>query len=265
MTDRHRVAIRSTGSPEAIRSDASAYLAEARKAIGGKSFLRRIYDEWYRDLATAIPAGDGVVVELGAGGGFLKDILPESVTSDVMPNLYVDVRLDGCSLPFRSGSLRALVMVDVFHHLPDASVFLHEAGRCLRPGGVIAMIEPWVTPWTRLLYGWLGLHHEAFEPGARDWTTAPARGLSGGNNALAWLVFGRDREQFEQVFTELRIDSIVPMMPFRYLLSGGVSHPCIMPGWAFPFWRTLERCCSPLMATLAMFARVVVVRESTPE
>jgi 2-polyprenyl-3-methyl-5-hydroxy-6-metoxy-1,4-benzoquinol methylase len=48
-------------------------------------------------------------------------------------------------------SLRGIVMTNVLHHIPDARAFLKEAARCLHPGGVIAMIEPWVSPWSRLI------------------------------------------------------------------------------------------------------------------
>jgi hypothetical protein len=36
------------------------------------------------------------------------------------------------------------------------------------------------------------------------------------------------------------IQTIKPMMPFRYLVSGGVSMRSFMPGWSFSFWRGLE-------------------------
>jgi len=44
------------------------------------------------------------------------------------------------------GSLRAIVMTDVLHHIPNVESFFAEAARCVRPGGVIVMIEPWLTP-----------------------------------------------------------------------------------------------------------------------
>ena len=49
-------------------------------------------------------------------------------------------------------------MVDVLHHLPKPLEFLAEAGRILHPGGRIAMIEPWITVPSYLLYRYF--HHE---------------------------------------------------------------------------------------------------------
>jgi len=193
--------------------DGTAYLAQARDAIRRKRLLRRIYEEWYARLGCAIPPGDGGILELGAGAGFLSKVLPGVIASDVLPNGDVDLRMDGCRLPFGRCALRAVVMTDVFHHLPDAAAFLAEATRCLRPGGVVVMIEPWVTPWTRLLFGRLKLHHEPFEPGALDWRTPVGGPIAGSNNALAWIVFERDRAQFERRFPRLIIQSIDRMMP----------------------------------------------------
>jgi ubiquinone/menaquinone biosynthesis C-methylase UbiE len=46
-------------------------------------------------------------------------------------------------------------MTDVFHHIPKPEAFLKEASRCLRPGGRIVMIEPWICGWSKLVYGYL--------------------------------------------------------------------------------------------------------------
>ena len=62
------------------------------------------------------------------------------------------------ALSFQSGSVGALVMVDVLHHLPKPLEFLAEAGRVLSPGGRLAMIEPWITVPSYLLYRYF--HHE---------------------------------------------------------------------------------------------------------
>jgi len=53
--------------------------------VRSKPFLRKVYEDWYRSLAGAIPAGEGAVLELGSGGGFLGDFVPGLITSDVFP------------------------------------------------------------------------------------------------------------------------------------------------------------------------------------
>ena len=66
------------------------------KIIQRKPFLRRLYLEWYATLRDAIDGDkDRVVVELGSGGGFIKDIIPDALTSDVMdvPITTIETRI----------------------------------------------------------------------------------------------------------------------------------------------------------------------------
>ena len=228
-----------------------------RRIIREKPFLQRLYLEWYRTIASALPAGEGSVLELGSGAGFLGDIVPDLVTSDVFPCPDIHIVLDGLALPFADSALRAIVMTDVMHHLPEPRQFFAEASRCVRPGGVMVMIEPWVTWWSRLVY--THFHHEPFLPEA-GWEVPRHGPLSGANGALPWIIFVRDREQFEQEFPEWHLQRVNPIMPFRYLMSGGVSLRSLMPGWTFEIWRGLEKALRPWMDGLAMFAHIVLLR-----
>ena len=49
-------------------------------------------------------------------------------------------------------------------------------------------------------------------------------------------------------------------MPFRYLLSGGVSLRSLTPGWSFDLWRHMENALSRWNNQLAMFAQIVLRR-----
>ena len=209
-----------------------------RAVIRNNRFLWRVYDEWYRSVASCIPAGPGGVLEIGSGAGFLSEYVPNLISSEVFPCSNVRVVLDARSLPFSTGSLKAIAMVDVLHHIPDNRAFLAEAQRCLRSGGSVAMVEPWVSAWSRLIY--THLHHEPFEPDAKDWSFPKTGPLSGANGALPWIIFQRDRDQVEAQFLDLEIRSVRPFMPFRYVVSGGVSMRQLMPEATFPLWRGLE-------------------------
>lgn len=230
-----------------------------RRIIQEKIFLHAIYEEWYSLLITSIPEGAEAVLEIGSGAGFFKSIFPEVITSECFYLSDIDMVLDASSLPFKDGSLKAIIMTDVFHHLPKPRLFLGEASRCLCRGGVVAMVEPWLTPWSRFIY--TRFHHEPFQSDAKEWEFPAAGPLSGANGALPWIVFKRDREQFEREFPQLKIDSIEPMMPVRYLLSGGVSLISLQPGWTFGFWRFLESLLTTRwLEHCAMFSKVVLRR-----
>jgi SAM-dependent methyltransferase len=229
-----------------------------RRIIKEKKFLWLIYREWYRAIAAALPPGPGPLLELGAGAGFLREFIPGLITSEIFYLPDIDAVIDGQQLPLGAGVLRGIVMIDVLHHLPQPRRFLVEAARCIRPGGAVVMIEPWVTPWSRLIY--LRLHQEPFCPEATAWEFPPSGPLSGANGALPWIIFARDRGQFEREFPEWRIRKIELGMPIRYLLSGGVSLVSLNPAWTFGLWRRLEELLKPLMKHLAMFARIELVR-----
>jgi hypothetical protein len=229
-----------------------------RRIIREKPFLRRIYQEWYEAIVTALPPGDEPVLELGSGAGFLSDFVPGLIASELFHCAGISAVLDGQILPFADNGLRAIVMTDVLHHLPRARRFFSEATRCVRAAGVIIMIEPWVTPWSRLVY--TRLHHEPFRPEMHEWEFPASGPLSGANSALPWILFERDRARFGQEFPQLRVQSICPMMPFRYLVSGGVSLRSLTPAWTFGLWRALERVLRPWLNTWAMFAQIVLVK-----
>ena len=230
-----------------------------RQILAEKRFLRRIYEEWYIAIAASLPAGEGAVLELGAGAGFLADQVPGLLRSEVFLGPGVDLVLDGQDLPFAAGALRGIVMTNVLHHLPRPLRFFAEAARAVRPGGVVAMIEPWVTWWSRQVY--TRLHHEPFLPGG-DWEIPSGGPLSGANGALPWILFERDREQFEREAPEWRVRSVEPIMPLRYLVSGGISLRSLAPAASYPLWRGLERALSPWSRRLAMFAHVVLERRA---
>ena len=227
--------------------------------IQKKSFLRQIYEEWYKKVTSLLPSNKAPVLELGSGAGFLSDYIPELITSEVFYCRHVRVVLDGARLPFVNESLGGIVMTNVLHHLPQPRRFFAKASRCVRSDGLVILIEPWVTSWSRLIYS--KLHHEPFSPEAAEWSFPRSGPLSGANGALPWIIFERDRSRFEEEFPEWQIHTIKPFMPFRYLLSGGVSLRSFMPGWSFALWRNVENLLQPWMKDLAMFALIVLVKE----
>jgi SAM-dependent methyltransferase len=233
-----------------------------RDIVRTKPFLRRVYLEWYDLIRRSLPDVPGPVVELGSGAGFFEEVLPGVIASEVFLTPGVQVVLDGQRLPFAPASLRAIVMTNVFHHLPDCRLFLASAARCVRPGGAIVMVEPWVSRWSRFVYR--RLHHEPFDPDQSGWPF-PGRGpLSGANGALPWIVFQRDRAFLEIEFPQWLVARVNPLMPFRYLASGGVSLRSLAPGWSFSAFRAFERALGYLMPGLAMFALLVVERTAVP-
>lgn len=209
-----------------------------RRIIKEKKFLHKIYKEWYSRIIATLPMGRGKVLELGSGGGFFREMLPEIVTSEVFLVFGInDVVARGEALPFCDASFRAIVMINVFHHIPDVESFLREAARLLHRGGRLILIEPWNTWWARFVYSYL--HHEPINLYASKWTFPRGGPLSAANAALPWIVFNRDRHLLEEL-TGFQVITTELFMPITYLLSGGVSMRSLCPGCCYSLMRKLE-------------------------
>jgi SAM-dependent methyltransferase len=235
--------------------DAPETTLRHRQIIRSKSFLKRLYLDFYANFSKEVPGlASKTCVELGSGGGFLKEVFPSVITSDVLPLPgVVDRCFSGLEMPFADRSVDAFLMVDVFHHVPDSALFLREMDRCLKPGGQIVMIEPANTLWGRWIYQ--NFHHEPFDPSA-GWTLPSGGPLSSANGALPWIVFKRDFLRFQREFPGLRVKSISYHAPFRYLVSGGLSLRQLLPGWMYPPVKGFEWLLSPLQAQLGLFMLV---------
>lgn len=240
--------------------DAPENTVQRAHLIQVKSFLKQLYQDNYHSIANLLPRKiRGHVVELGSGGGFLKNVIPDLITSEILKIPIVDLIFNGQSMPFKAASLRAIVMMDVFHHISCPGTFLAQAADVIKSGGRIIMIEPWVTAWSQFVYRYL--HHEPFNAGVKGWKIKNGGPLSGANSAIPWIVFDRDRQKFERRFPEWRIKQITLHTPFCYLLSGGVSYNSFLPGACYQLCRQFENILQPMNPYIAMFATIVLGRE----
>jgi len=245
-------------SEQHLELDDPRLTARRGETMARKKFLRRVYTDWYRLINHYTGGSKGIKVELGSGPGFLEEEMGGIIKSDILLVPRVHIVLDGAACPFADGSLAALVMVDVLHHMPYAESFFHEAARALAGGGLVVMIEPWMTGWSRWIY--TRLHHERTDTATPDWHFESSGPLSGANQALPWVVFERDRKIFQRKFPGLEIVEIRPMMPLRYLLSGGFSSCFGAPGWAYNLVCGLEWIIAKAGGRAAMFALIVLRR-----
>ena len=247
------------------RLDDPGRIDELRQRIQAKGALRRWYEEGYERFEACLERcpPDGVALELGSGASFAQERIPELLRSDVLPYEGVDRVVDAMDMPFESGSLRAIVMQNVFHHIPDVARFLSEARRTLAPGGRILMIEPHVG-WLATPF-WRHLHHEDFEPHAPSWEFASTGPVSGANGALAWMVFQRDREIFSSRFPELEVVRYRVHTPLRYFLMGGLQRWTLLPEWGFGMASACDRFLATTLPSMGSFVDVELVRRETPK
>ena len=84
------------------------------------------------------------------------------------------------------------------------------------------------------------INHELMDANAKNWQFNSTGPLSGSNQALPWIVFNRDREKFCSDYPRFQIIKIQPMMPVRYILSGGLSTWISLPEFFYPLIKKFE-------------------------
>jgi len=222
--------------------------------IQKKVFLKKLYIDFYNQFKNGVTETEGkVLVELGSGGGFIKDVIDNVITSDIIELPNADKVFSATDMPFEDKSVDAFFMFNVLHHITDPRGFFREALRCLKPSGKILMIEPSNTWWSRFIYK--NFHHELFDPGA-GWELEDKGPLSHGNGAMPWIIFTRDREIFEKEFPNLKIKRTYIHTPFRYVLSGGVSLRQLVPSFSYPIVKGFEKLLSGFNNYLGMFETI---------
>jgi len=238
----------------------AAWFAAQRQMIDRKPLIRRCYELWYRLLlqdADSVPPEYAAcpTIELGSGSSFIRELRPEIVASDVIQG-NVAIVLDGRQMPFRAGSVRALLLTHVFHHIPDVRQFLIEAQRVLVPGGVVSMVDETHTPFARFFFS--VFHPEPYNAKAVDWDFPAGHTLLDSNQALSWIVFFRDRAQLRQTVPNLDLEQWSYLPWFSYLLSGGVNLRSFVPRPMAPLVRTFDTLFRPLDPLFAIHWHLTV-------
>jgi len=220
--------------------DSAEATALHERMLRDKTFLRKLYCAFYEDFAAAsrrAPA-NGLRIEIGAGSGFLPEVLPGVRTLDLRPGARVGLRASALDLPLADSSVSCLFLLDVLHHLPDAAAFLAEALRVLMPDGRLVLIEPYNSIWARVIYK--RLHPEPFDETQLGWRLDAGGPMTAANQALPWIILVRDRPRFEAMFPGLVLEDLRPHTILLYLLSGGLSMRALAPGFLFEPLREIE-------------------------
>lgn len=181
-------------------------------------------------------------MEIGSGIGNLKARFPQTISTDLFPNPWLDLVCDGYEMPFADKSVSHFVLVDVFHHLRAPKAFLREARRVLVPDGRVIVFDPCIS-W--LSYPAYELHHEKVnwrEPiFMGDELSRPRDYYTGQGNATR-LFFSAEYQGWMNGWQVFHAERIVTL---RYLLSGGYSKPQLCPDCVMHWLKTLEKKLTP--------------------
>jgi SAM-dependent methyltransferase len=217
-----------------VRERTLARFEAHRRAWRENQPLRELYQRWYGRVRAALPA-QGPWIELGSGPGFAREFVPGMVLTDVVAAPWHDRQVDAQALPFDDGSVGALVLFDVLHHLPAPARFFGEATRVLRPGGRVVTCEPYISPLSYPVYRFL--HEEGLVMGADPW----AESLDGSDpfqsvQSRPTRIFADGARDLVRRFPVFRLITLERLAGPSYPAAGGFSRPPLLP---LPLWRAL--------------------------
>ena len=202
----------------------------------------------------------GTRIELGAGVAPVRSTYSEVLATDVVPGAGLDRVIDAMDIDVPEGSVRALYGQNCFHHLPEPERFLSSAERAVAPGGGVILIEPFYGPVASVLYKHL-FASEDFEKDMAGWTTDASGPMTGANQALSYIVFVRDRAEFERRFPALELVGSRPLGNYvRYLASGGLNFRQLVPTASAGLLKRLEAAIARANRRLALHQIIVLRR-----
>jgi SAM-dependent methyltransferase len=248
----------------AIDTQAQEQLLRHRRVWGEKPVLRRVYNEEFFARLLAFRKPDGLSIEVGAGPGFFKRAAPDILSTDLIWCPWLDAIADAQKLPFRDASVASVFGLDMLHHLAAPMTFLVEVARILMSGGRLILIEPWITPFSYLIFRFL--HQERCDLSetpclAKAGIASPAKMAFDGNQAIPYLLFGpKHRANTLGHVPALKIVALEPFCLFAYLLSGGFKPMNLLPESLYGAIARFERATLPIWRRLAAL-RVVIVLE----
>jgi len=225
-------------------------LEEHRRRWREKPVLERVYAPWFEALLAATAPG-GRVLEVGAGPGSLAAFAREKrpdlrfFASDLCAAPWNDLAADAGHLPFADGVVQAVVGLDILHHLARPAVFFHEVARVLGDGGRLALVEPWITPFSWLVYRLI--HHERCRLSVYPWDPFPGgdKDAFDGDAAVPWRIV-RDTDAARWRALGFAPPQRRLVNAFGYLLSLGFRSGSLLPVGAAEAAVALDRWATPL-------------------
>lgn len=131
----------------APETDDSKYVKLAREAIEYQRIVPKV-----AAFAKQYGLADKHVLDVGAGTGYLQDVVTDYVGLDISPSArrYFHkpfVEASATDMPFRDNEFDALWSVWVLEHVPKPEQALVEIRRVVKDGGLLFLKPAWDCPW----------------------------------------------------------------------------------------------------------------------
>lgn len=237
-----------------------------REILSRKPMLRAVFAQFhhlFRALDQKYLSGNGQQIELGAGVAPMRDSYPEVFATDVVAGPDIDFELNAQAMALEDASVRVFYAQNCFHHFPEPELFFAELERVLEPGGGTILLEPYYGWFSSFLYPRM-FSTEGFDKSHGSWKVDASGPMNGANQALSYIVFVRDRHEFETKFPALEIvaQHRVPNY-LKYLLSGGLNFRSLLPNFMSPLVELLQFILRPFDRWLCLH-HIIVLRKKAP-
>jgi SAM-dependent methyltransferase len=232
-----------------------------RKIYQNKELIKIIYSNYYKKIKKNIYVSDKKkTLELGSGGGNIKKVIKECITSDQFKNDNIDRIENIYKINFKKNSISNIILIDVFHHLQFPGLALKEIHRVLIKNGRIIMVEPAMGFIPRIIYK---IFH--YEPNGFNlkinWNNTPKRIPSLNQyfaaQSLPWRAFFLKELNLRSKY---KIKLIKPFSDFAFLLSGGYSYKAFYPKFLYSLIKLIDKILTSISIKI-FSARMLIVLE----
>lgn len=251
-------------SIESIDVDGRDRLVVHSRMLARKRMLREVFTEFhhaFRRLDEKFISAQGLKIELGAGIAPIRDSYSDVLATDVVHGSHLDRVLDAEKMDLPDGSVRVIYGQNCFHHFPHPDKFFGELDRVLAPGGGAILLEPYYGLFATFLFKRL-FKTEGFDKSFPSWETPAAGPMNGANQALSYIVFVRDRTDFERKHPTLKIvHQELCRNHMKYLLSGGLNFIQLLPDWMSPVVEFFQLALSPFNRWTSLHHITIIRKE----
>ena len=235
--------------------------SENRKTYQNKDLIKIIYNNYYKKIKENIYLSDKKkILELGSGGGNIKKIIQNCITSDQFKNENIDRIENIYKINFKKNSISNIILIDVFHHLQFPSLALKEMHKVLIKNGRIIMIEPAMGFIPRIVYKIFHYEPNGFNLRIK-WNNIPKKIPSSNKyfaaQSIPWRAFFLKELNLKSKYS---IKLIKPFSDFAFLLSGGYSYKALYPKILYSLIKLIDKILTTISIRI-FSARMLIVLE----
>jgi len=232
-----------------------------RKIYQNKVLIKIIYNNYYKNIKKYIYIADKKkILELGSGGGNIKKVIKECITSDQFKNKNIDRIENIYKINFKKKSISNIILIDVFHHLQFPSLALQEIHRVLIKNGRVIMVEPAMGFIPRIIYKIFHYEPNGFNLKIK-WNNIPKKIPSSNQyfaaQSMPWRAFFLRELNLKSKY---KIKFIKPFSDFAFLLSGGYSFKAFYPKFLHSFIKLIDKILTSISIKI-FSARMLIVLE----